>query len=324
MPYMHIASGIMILVAGSAFFTVRYLRAPKQARFPAWGWGGLVIIGGSELGLMVGSYWIRAFFTPTVWTGYLLLADGCVHALRGKSRLVGSSGQFFALAFWSVPLWLIFEAYNLRMKNWTYTGLPATPSLDLLGYVWSFATIWPAIFETSDFIDALGFFRTQGRPQLRVPRTTLATLTVSGLAMISAPLVVTEQYSRYLFALVWIGFILLLDPLNYAWGGESLLGDWQEGKPARFEGFLASGVVCGFLWEFWNYWAGAKWKYIFPIAQGWKIFEMPWPGYLGFPPFALECFVMYEFLRTLRRRLLRRPAKKQVVGGWRSLPGPQP
>ncbi len=31
----------------------------------------------------------------------------------------------------------------------------------------------------------------------------------------------------------------------------------------------------------------------FSHRQDWKIFEMPAPGYLGFLPFALECFVMY-------------------------------
>jgi hypothetical protein len=30
-----------------------------------------------------------------------------------------------------------------------------------------------------------------------------------------------------------------------------------------------------------------------------KIFEMPVPGYLGFPAFALECFTMYVFCRRL-------------------------
>jgi hypothetical protein len=29
------------------------------------------------------------------------------------------------------------------------------------------------------------------------------------------------------------------------------------------------------------------------MFQQWKIFEMPIPGYLGFLPFALECYVMY-------------------------------
>ena len=28
-----------------------------------------------------------------------------------------------------------------------------------------------------------------------------------------------------------------------------------------------------------------------------KVFEMPVLGYLGFPPFALECFAMYHWLR---------------------------
>ena len=52
------------------------------------------------------------------------------------------------------------------------------------------------------------------------------------------------------------------------------------------------------LWEFWNYWARAKWHYTVPIMENLKIFEMPVPGYLGFPAFALECFTMYVFVRA--------------------------
>jgi hypothetical protein len=71
------------------------------------------------------------------------------------------------------------------------------------------------------------------------------------------------------------------------------LGDFSDGFRRRFYGFLAAGFICGWLWEFWNYWAAAKWHYTFPMFQGIKIFEMPVPGYLGFLPFALECFTMY-------------------------------
>jgi hypothetical protein len=53
------------------------------------------------------------------------------------------------------------------------------------------------------------------------------------------------------------------------------------------------------LWEFWNYWARAKWHYAVPIMEQLKIFEMPVPGYLGFPAFAVECFTMYVFVRTI-------------------------
>ncbi len=60
-----------------------------------------------------------------------------------------------------------------------------------------------------------------------------------------------------------------------------------------------SGLICGVLWEFWNYWARSKWHYAVPIMEHVKIFEMPVPGYLGFPPFALECFTMYIFVRRV-------------------------
>src|SRR5439155_18912262 len=42
--------------------------------------------------------------------------------------------------------------YNLVIRNWYYTGLPENLSLRLFGYAWSFATIWPAIFEAADLI----------------------------------------------------------------------------------------------------------------------------------------------------------------------------
>jgi len=57
------------------------------------------------------------------------------------------------------------------------------------------------------------------------------------------------------------------------------------------------------LWEFWNYWARGKWHYSVPIMEHLKIFEMPVPGYLGFPAFALECFTMYVFVRALYERI---------------------
>ena len=65
---------------------------------------------------------------------------------------------------------------------------------------------------------------------------------------------------------------------------------------------MLSGFLCGVLWEFWNYWCGAKWHYTVPIMENLKIFEMPVPGYLGFPAFAFECFTMYVILRALTTR----------------------
>ena len=120
-----------------------------------------------------------------------------------------------------------------------------------------------------------------------------------GAAILILPLLAPRRTASYLFALVWVGFVFLLDPINHRLGLASLLGDLERGHRERVFSLLVSGWVCGWLWEFWNYWASAKWHYVFPMFQQGNIFEMPMPGYFGFLPFALECFVMYIFAAWL-------------------------
>ena len=299
----HINVGVLLLALMLAFFGAKYFRAPKQGTFRAWGWAGLAIIVCAEIMLFRQVGWLTTFFTPIVWTGYLLLVDALVSSLRGDSRLGRKPGEFLALAFWSVPLWLIFEAYNLRLANWTYVGLPDSLILRALGYVWSFATIWPAIHETADFVQTLGFLREHGARREALPRSAHFGIITVGLLFVAVPLLVTVREGQYLFGGVWLGFVFLLDPINYRLNGRSLLGEWERGQSATLSSFMVAGLVCGLLWEFWNYWARARWLYVFPIWQDWKIFQMPLPGYLGFPPFALECLVMYEFLRGVKNQL---------------------
>ena len=47
-----------------------------------------------------------------------------------------------------------------------------------------------------------------------------------------------------------------------------------------------------------------NWVYTLPVLNFAKVFEMPLLGYLGFPPFALECAVMYNFMKALDDRVL--------------------
>jgi hypothetical protein len=287
------------------FFGLRYFSKKKPGTFRLWGWAGMGMLFLAGLSLLLGVRWVSIYFTPLCWTAYLLMIDAAVASLKGASRLANSPRGFLLLALVSIPLWLIFEAYNLRMQNWTYVGLPSNAVLRNLGYAWSFATIWPAIFETADFVDALGYFSkpvSRHRPFTTGSRRSMVFL---GLLFLALPVLVPFRLGQYLFGLVWAGFVLFLDPLNYRWGGRSFLREWGQGKASTFWSMCVGGLICGVLWEFWNYWAAAKWLYIFPILQGWKIFEMPVPGYLGFAAFALECFVMYEFLQVAAGRLFR-------------------
>jgi len=112
-------------------------------------------------------------------------------------------------------------------------------------------------------------------------------------------------YPRYFFPLVWAWGFLLLEPVNYLLRPEdSLLEDLRRGSFRRPALLLLSGLICGFFWESWNYWAGTKWIYTLPWEwlMRFKLFEMPVAGYLGFPPFAWECWSMWIFLRREVRR----------------------
>jgi hypothetical protein len=306
-----VAAGILLLVATLTYFSIRFLRAPKRGAFRAWGWAGLAIILVSEFLLFRGVARVATFFTPVAWTGYLLLADALVSSLSGTSRLSQDPRGFLSLAFWSVPLWLIFEAYNLRLENWTYVGLPENRLVYGVGYTWSFATIWPALYETADFVRALGrSWSPLRRRSLPLSRGILG-LGVLGVVTLALPVLLPRHLGPFLFGPVWIGFVLLLDPINYRWNGRSLLGDWEAGETSTLASFLTAGWICGLLWEFWNYWALSKWTYTVPYFGNVKIFEMPVPGYLGFPPFAVECWAMYVFLRSFLASRGRSPLQQQ-------------
>jgi len=243
--------------------------------------------------------------TPICWTGFILFADTIVYRARGRSWMRSSPREFALLAILSIPLWIVFEGYNLIIRNWYYTGLPEHWFLRMFGYAWSFATIWPAIFEGAELIAVL-----RGRAPAPPPRPAPpspaafpALMIALGAVMVISPFLAPPAVAPYLAAPVWLGFIFLLDPINARLGAESLLVDLRGGRPDRLVNLALSGGLCGVLWEFWHFWSGAKWHYTVPIMEDWKIFEMPLPGYLGFPPFALECFTMYVFVRLMFQRL---------------------
>ncbi len=264
----------------------------------AYGLVGLAVIGAAEAALFGGVRWVGVNFTPIVWTGYILFADSLVYRLKGSSLLMTRRGELKYLLPLSIGCWLIFEYYNLKIQNWYYIGLPAATIARYFGYAWAFATIFPGIFETAEVVEASGLFtraRTRHRP---LSKRALQITLCFGLGLLLYPILFPNPY---IFALVWAGFIFFLGPVNYHHFDKSLLRLFERGELAWPLSLLLSGIICGFLWEFWNYWAIGKWVYTVPVTAEWKLFEMPAAGYLGFPPFALECWAMYLTARWLLR-----------------------
>jgi tetratricopeptide (TPR) repeat protein len=290
--------GVILLACTISILVAEFLQR-RGHPYPAYGWIGLISLPIAEGLMFHGIEPVATFFTPIAWTVYALIADAAVFAIRGHSRLRDAPGKFSRLALLSIPLWLIFEAYNLRLANWTYAGgLQLSLPVRWFAYAWAFATIWPGIFLTADLVESFGWWDRPSRP-IFFSRATQNAFMAAGAVLLIVPVLVPARLGSYLFGAVWAGFIFLLDPINFRLGLPSFEGDLASGRRGRFFSFLVSGWVCGWLWEFWNFWAAAKWHYIFPIMQGSKIFEMPAAGFGGFPPFALECFVMYYFAAWL-------------------------
>jgi hypothetical protein len=283
--------GIILTAATVTILVVEFFRARRRP-FPAHGWLGLVALVACEYLMFHGVEPVATYFSPLAWTSYILIADGAIYAISGHSRLREEPRGLLKMAALSIPLWLIFEAYNSRLANWAYVGLPESRVERWFGYGWSFATITPGIFMTAALIESFGWFNEESR-RLRLSRAAEMAFIVVGAAFLVTPLVVPARVAPYLFGLVWLGFLFLLEPINYRLSLPSFEGDFARGRRSRLYSFLVAGWVCGWLWEFWNYWARTGWIYTFPIGQQYKIFQMPAPGYLAFPVFALECFAMY-------------------------------
>jgi hypothetical protein len=289
------------------------------------GWLGLVIMVASEALLYLGvprlsldkypSSIVATFFTPIMWTGYILLVDGWVASRMGASWLTSRRREFGFLALLSVLSWLLFEVYNLKLANWTYVGMPPQAWARDLGFFWSFATITPAMFETADALAVLRRPR-QLWPEVAQPtapaleRKSLAAWTVVGLALVTLPPSLPDWLAPYTFALIWIGFIPLLEPVLLRTSQPSLLRLWRTGHRGVVGRWLLAGLICGLIWELWNVQAlargGAGWLYTMPVPIHNLIFglhygKMPVAGLLGFPPFALESFALYYFLRWALR-----------------------
>ncbi len=278
----------------------------KRYTFKRHGWIGIFLILLAELGVILQhnfylAHRISIWTTPLCWWGYIFLIDAIIFKLKGNSLICNRRRNFLLQLPLSVVIWLLFELYNLHLANWKYIGLPENPIELYLGTSLAFATIMPGLFLTAELLDTLRIFDRFHITKLKVTNRIIYSGIVLGFIFIMAPLLVSKYYAKYLFGLVWTGFVMLLEPIVYSSNGDSLLRDLENGILKRILSLFAAGFVCGFLWEFWNYWAASKWVYTAPFMQDIKIFEMPVIGFLGFAPFAWEYFAMYNFSRLFLR-----------------------
>jgi hypothetical protein len=258
----------------------------------------------SSLG--VAARWIAVNMTALVWVGYLFLLEGIL-ALKGVSPVRRRPHHAVLLFLASIFIWGVFDMinFNLDMRAWIYIGMPGTPGTPgafidrAIGYFLAFGTIVPGMLLSGQVLvewKAFNWAQSKGSG-FRMPHWGLGASLLVGLAMIGWVVLARMPVTNFV---LWTSLALLLDPINYWAGRPSMFRDWERGWYGRTLAACAGGLICGFLWEFWNFWALTKWTYHLPflgVTEKYKYFEMPVVGLLGFIPFGIECWVMWQTIR---------------------------
>jgi hypothetical protein len=264
--------------------------------FPIHGIFGILLLLLSEIFLFKKVDPFYSWFYCFAWWSYILTVDAVIYRLKGNSLILSRTKEFFLMIPWSLFIWLIFEAANFSLENWYYINLPHSSVERWLGYVIAYGTVLPGMFETTELLEALGFFKRAKIKKTKISTDGYTVLILLGTLCLVSSVLIPE----YFFPLIWVGFIFLLEPFICRFGGKSLLKDLEDGNPQKIYLLLIAGWICGLLWEFWNFWALSKWVYTVPFFADKKGFEMPVLGFLGFPPFAVQAYVMYNFISLFR------------------------
>jgi multisubunit Na+/H+ antiporter MnhB subunit len=267
-------------------------------RFNIHGIIGLGILIVADIMMFRGVEPFVSWFYCFAWWSYILIADSLVYRIRGNSLLMNRTKEFFLLLPWSVAVWLFFELVNLALKNWYYINIPRNTAMRWIGYMVAYSTVLPGIFETTELLESLGLYRGLSVRAIPESRKWYIPFWIVGGAFLILPITLPQ----YCFPLIWGSLVFLLEPINHRFGGKSLMRDWERGNPSKFLLLLTAGLACGLFWEFWNFWARSKWVYTVPFFDELKGFEMPFLGFLGFPPFAVECYAIYNFISLFRHK----------------------
>ena len=257
-----------------------------------WIGGALMLI--SNAGIFLRREPFVTCFYPLVWWSYVAMIDGLVFHLKGSSLFSRLKAKALLLIIVSFLFWEFFEFFNKRTINWSYFA-PSLPFVirKIFRFL-SFSTVLPIILETYELLDFLVKREIRGRAWNleNMPDSLWISL---GCILFLLPII----WPKYFFWCIWLALIFILDPWTKNISGESLSVQLSRGNFRTLSLLIATGILIGFLWEGWNYWAGIKWQYNVPFVGDWKLFEMPVLGYFGFVGFSIEAYVFYKWFSAL-------------------------
>lgn len=263
-------------------------------KFPWYGYAGIVLM--VVFWYLIWNYnGLRAHwaFFP-LWLGYILSVNALTTRLKGHSLINRNFSAWLMLFIISAPVWWMFEGLNYRAHYWIYTEVSSFTALEYHAFAtWNFSTVIPAIFGTAELAGAV-IKDERWNKGLKIGRTTWFRVLFLLLGIMM--LIIFLWWPKYGAAFLWMSIFFILDPINHYLGYPSLLKETAQGHWRTILVLWLASIICGFFWEFWNYYASPKWLYQVPLVDFWHVFEMPLLGYLGYLPFALELYALYHLV----------------------------
>ena len=233
-----------------------------------------------------------AFFP--LWLGFILLVDALVYYAKGNSILSRNRNKFIGLFIISIPVWWLFEALNYFTQNWYYEGRQYFSDFQfvLLASL-CFSTVMPAVFESAELVATFDWLnKIKISKQIKLDKKYSYSLLILGLVMLFLIILLPH----YFYFLIWVSLYLIIEPVNLLLGNKNLFNYLSAGNWKPLLSLIIGVLICAFFWEMWNYFSYPKWIYFLPGVNIIHIFEMPILGYLGYFPFSLELFAIYNLI----------------------------
>ena len=272
----------------------------QRRHFPKWGyWGYLLLV----------ASWIVAWtrlpifsviqiytFTP-IWLGFILVVNAHVHQRSNTAPIYKAPGKFALLFLLSALFWWGFEYLNRFTDNWIYTG--ATELSAAHYYIHGsvcFSTVLPAVYSVFRWLNG---YNQLHRTLFLGPRIALIRSRVFGsfvfltgiMGMLGVGLI-----PQYCYPFLWIGPLLIYGGLHSFFGNSSFASAWSRGDWRWVAFWAMAGLICGVFWELWNFYSLLRWEYQVSFFNGWRVFEMPILGYLGYLPFGVFCGLACQWI----------------------------
>ncbi len=247
-------------------------------------------------GIFTGIEPLHAFSAPLLWWAYVALSDSLIFSLKGESLIATRTDDFIWMTFCSCAVWLVFEAANIRLGLWKYSGLPYSRSYRWAWYFLYGAALLPALHQSAAFL-LPGKARPQRPDKLSRPSGGASR---AALAAGTAALLLSSAFPSLLFPLAAPGLLITAEWLTLRAGLPSLWRSWLSGERKGAAAIAAAGLFCGIMGEIWNLAGGPSRIYSFPFADGPDLLGMPLAGYAFFPLLALAAFPLHSLSLAAR------------------------